>query len=171
MDARQFILSVLVNNEAGVLTRVSGLFARRSFNIDSLSVAVTQDPQLSRITIAATGDDYLRQQIVKQLEKLHDVRVVQVMDPERTVVRELMLIKIRATHEQRSRIQEAVSVFRAKVVDLSQDSMIVELTGEKSKIDAFFELLTPYEVTELCRTGMTAIGRSGYILHNDDKEC
>lgn len=164
MDAKQFILSVLVNNEAGVLTRVSGLFARRSFNIDSLSVAETQDPQLSRITIAATGDDYLRQQIVKQLEKLHDVRVVQVMDPERTVVRELMLIKIRASHEQRSRIQEAVSVFRAKVVDLSQDSMIVELTGEKNKVDAFFELLGAYEVTELCRTGMTAIGRNNYTL-------
>jgi len=167
MAVEKFILSVLVNNEAGVLTRVSGLFARRSFNIDSLSVAETQDPAISRITISATGDDYLKEQIVRQLEKLHDVKVVQVMDPERTVVRELVLIKISADHEERSHIQEAVTVFRAKVVDLAQDSMIVELTGEKSKIDAFLKFLEPYRVTELCRTGMTAIGRSDYILTRD----
>jgi acetolactate synthase-1/3 small subunit len=164
MAMEKFILSVLVNNEAGVLTRVSGLFARRSFNIDSLSVAETHDPKVSRITISATGDDYLKEQIVHQLEKLHDVLVVQVMDPERIVVRELVLIKISADHEERSHIQEAVAVFRAKVVDLAQDSMIVELTGEKSKIDAFLKFLEPYRVTELCRTGMTAIGRSDYIL-------
>lgn len=167
MAVEKFILSVLVNNDPGVLTRVSGLFARRSFNIDSLSVAETQDPKVSRITISATGDDYLKDQVVHQLEKLHDVKVVQVMDPERTVVRELMLIKISANHEERSHIQEAVGVFRAKVVDLAQDSMIVELTGEKSKIDAFLAFLTPYRVTELCRTGMTAIGRSDYILNRD----
>jgi acetolactate synthase-1/3 small subunit len=167
MAVEKFILSVLVNNEAGVLTRVSGLFARRSFNIDSLSVAETQDPKVSRITISATGDDYLKEQIVHQLEKLHDVKVVQVMNPERTVVRELVLIKISADHEERSHIQEAVTVFRAKVVDLAQDSMIVELTGEKSKIDAFLKFLEPYRVTELCRTGMTAIGRSDYILTRD----
>ena len=167
MAMEKFILSVLVNNEAGVLTRVSGLFARRSFNIDSLSVAETNDPKVSRITISATGDDYLKEQIVRQLEKLHDVKVVQMMDPERTVVRELMLIKVNADHEERSHIQEAVGVFRAKVIDLSQDSMIVELTGEKSKIDAFLKFLEPYRVTELCRTGMTAIGRSDYILNRD----
>lgn len=164
MAVEKFILSVLVNNEAGVLTRVSGLFARRSFNIDSLSVAETHDPTVSRITISATGDDYMKQQIVHQLEKLQDVLVVQIMDPERTVVRELVLIKISADHEERAHIQEAVNVFRAKVVDLAQESMIVELTGEKSKIDAFLKFLEPYRVTELCRTGMTAIGRGDYIL-------
>jgi acetolactate synthase-1/3 small subunit len=164
MAADRFILSVLVNNEAGVLTRVTGLFARRSFNIDSLSVAETQDVKTSRITISATGDAYMKEQIVRQLQKLHDVQVVKVMDPERIVVRELTLIKVTANHEERSHIQEAVAVFRAKVVDLSPDSMIVELTGEKSKIDAFLAFLSPYNVTELCRTGMTAIGRGDYIL-------
>ncbi len=138
---------MLVNNDPGVLTRVSGLFARRSFNIDSLSVAETQDPKISRITISATGDDYLKEQIVRHLEKLHDVKVVRVDGPGATVVRELMLIKVGANHEERNHIQEAVNVFRAKVVDLAQDSMIVELTGEKSKIDAFLNFLEPYRVT------------------------
>ena len=164
MHAEEFILSILVNNETGVLTRVSGLFARRGFNIDSLSVGETQDPRLSRITIRARGDDRTKEQIIQQLRKLHDVRAVDMMDMERTVVRELMLVKIYADHEQRPQIQEAVGVFRAKVVDLSLSSMIVELTGEKSKLDAFLAFLAPYEISELCRTGTTAIGRGDYIL-------
>lgn len=171
MFDEKFVLSMLVNNEAGVLTRVSGLFARRSFNIDSLSVGETEKSNVSRITIVATGNVHTKEQIIKQLEKLHDVYVVQLMDLEKTVVRELTLIKIYADHDERSHIQEAVGVFRAKVVDLSPYSMTVELTGENSKLNAFLAFLKPNSLTELCRTGITAIGRGDYILSkNFEKE-
>jgi len=160
----RFLLSVLVNNEAGVLTRVSGLFARRSFNIDSLSVGETDDPHISRINIAANGDDNFKDQVVLQLSKLHDVKVVELMDLSKTVTRELMLIKVMADLESRNQIFQAVEVFRAKVIDLAADSLSVEITGEPSKLNAFIEYLRPFGIAELCRTGVTAIGRGNYIL-------
>ena len=137
-----------------------------------MSVGETEDSTVSRITILATGDEYIKDQIIKQIGKLHDVKVVELMEPQKTVVRELMLIKIHADHEERSAIQEAVSVFRAKVVDLSTSSMTVEITGEKDKLDAFLAFLHPYKVSELCRTGITAIGRDDYILtpNNDENK-
>ena len=110
-----------MNNESGVLTRVSGLFARRAFNIDSLSVGVTDDPHISRITISAKGDDYVKTQIVRQLEKLHDVKIVELMPPNKTVMRELVLIKLNIAQKSRAGLMEAVAVFRAKVVDLNND--------------------------------------------------
>ncbi len=170
VEKDHFLLSMLVNNEAGVLTRVSGLFARRGFNIDSLSVGETENPGISRITIMANGDDYFKDQVVLQLEKLHDVKIVELMDMSRTVMRELLLVKFKAEQGSHSKILEAVSIFRAKVVDLSATSISVEITGEKTKLDAFIEYLTPYGISELCRTGVTAIGRGNYILKQNNNE-
>ncbi len=169
MNPDEFILSILVNNEAGVLTRVSGLFARRAFNIDSLSVGVTDNPQISRITIVARGDEYVKSQIVRQLEKLHDVKIVELMPPSSTVMRELVLIKLNISQELRVGLMEAVSVFRAKVVDLNNDSVTLEITGERSKCDAFIEYLRPLGIAELCRTGLTAISRGRKILKPDSQ--
>jgi acetolactate synthase-1/3 small subunit len=154
-----FILSLIVRNEAGVLTRVSGMFERRRFNIDSLSGGETLDPKTSRITIAARGDEHTQDQICKQLEKLHDVLIIQKMNENSTVVRELLLIKVNVAQGERSEILEAISIFRAKVVDLTQTSLTVEITGERSKCDAFVEYLKPFGIAELCRTGTTAISR------------
>lgn len=170
MESGKFILSMLVSNESGVLTRISGLFARRGFNIDSLSVGETQDSHVSRVTISANGDGYVREQIVRQLEKLHDVKVVELMDLDRTVVRELLLVKVRAAPDTRSQALDAVTVFRAKVIDLAPDTMTMELTGEKAKLDAFITFLEPFGIIELCRTGVTAIGRNGYVLTQKEKE-
>ena len=161
---------MLVKNEAGVLTRISGLFARRGFNIDSLSVGETQDHLTSRITILATGDAYIREQIVRQLEKLYDVKVVELMDVDKTVARELLLVKVTASKDTRSQVLEAVTVFRAKVIDLTPETMTMELTGEKVKLDAFIAFLSPLGIIELCRTGVTAIGRGGYVLTSNNEE-
>ncbi|MCE5343101.1 MAG: acetolactate synthase small subunit [Eubacteriales bacterium] len=170
MESGRLILSMLVNNESGVLTRISGLFARRGFNIDSLSVGETQNPRVSRVTIQAAGDEYVREQIVHQLEKLHDVLVVVPMDLTQTVVRELLLVKVRAAPDTRGQVLDAVTVFRAKVIDLTPTTMTMELTGEMSKLDAFIAFLTPLGIIEVCRTGVTAIGRGEYMLTKNEEE-
>ncbi|MFA6815219.1 MAG: acetolactate synthase small subunit [Lentisphaeria bacterium] len=167
MNSDEFILSMLVNNESGVLTRVSGLFARRAFNIDSLSVGVTAEPSISRITITARGDDYVKNQIMRQLEKLQDVKVVEMMPRDTTVMRELFLIKLNITQKERAGLMEAVAVFRAKVVDLNNDSVTFEITGECSKCNAFVEYLRPFGIAELCCTGLTAISRGCKTLTMD----
>lgn len=161
----KIILSLLVKNESGVLTRISGLFGRRGYNIDSLSVGETDNPQISRITVLATGDEYVKDQILKQLEKLHDVIIVEAMDNEHIVTRELLLIKVNVAQGARSELLEAVSIFRAKVVDLTPTSLTVEITGERSKCEAFVEYLRPFGIAELCRTGITAISRGSGTLH------
>ncbi|MFH1513298.1 MAG: acetolactate synthase small subunit [Bacillota bacterium] len=161
---KKLVLSLLVNNEAGVLTRVSGLFARRGFNISSLSVGETQNPQFSRITIQAMGDEYVRSQLVQQLRKLHDVKVVENMDLDKTVCRELMMIKVCAGSDTRSLVLEGANVFRAKVCDLTPKTVTMELTGDTDKLDAFITFLKPFEIIETCRTGITAIGRGEYML-------
>jgi len=168
MEKGQFIVSLLVANHSGVLTRVSSLFSRRAFNIDSLTVGVTEDPALSRITIVSRGDAYLKDQIVKQLQKLVDVKKVQLMDTHRIVVRELLIIKIRTKKGQLSEIMEAVNAYRAGVVDLSPESMLIEITGEPTKLSAFMEYIKPYGIIEVCRTGPTAIGRGTYCLKNEN---
>ena len=166
----KFTLSILVNNEAGVLTRVSGLFGRRGYNIDSLSVGETEDPALARMTILSRGDVATRDQIIKQLQKLIDVKAVQLMEPDNMVARELMLIKVNAELATRAQIHQVVDVFRAKVVDLSTSSMTIEITGEKTKLDAFISNLVPYGILELCRTGITAIGRNSARLNDIESE-
>jgi acetolactate synthase-1/3 small subunit len=167
MQSQQFIVSLLVNNHSGVLTRVSSLFARRAFNIDSLTVGETEDPALSRMTIVCCGDEYMEDQIVKQLQKLQDVRKVQLMQSDKVVVRELMIVKVRLEKGLLPELMEAVNAYRANVVDLSPDSMSIEITGETIKLNAFLDYMRQYSIIEMARTGPTAIGRSTYCLEND----
>lgn len=165
----KFILSVLVTNQYGVLMRVSSLFARRGFNIDSLTVGETEDRRYSRITIASVGDDATREQIIKQLAKLHDVIKIDIMPPESTVIRELMLIKLKTDNKTRNEILDAVNVFRCKVVDFTHGEMCIEMTGQSSKIDAFIEFVAPYGIIEMCRTGVVAIARgSGSLMDKEE---
>jgi len=167
MEKAKFIVSLMVNNHSGVLTRVSALFARRGFNIDSLTVGVTMDPKISRITIVSHGDDNIKTQLVRQLEKLVDVTCIQLLDKERIVVRELLIVKLHMEKEKLAEIMEAVNAYRASVVDLSPNSMMVEITGEPNKLNAFLAYVSPYGILEICRTGPTAIGRSTYCLACD----
>ncbi len=160
----QYVIGVIVSNVSGVLSRVSGMFTRRGFNIDSLTVGETESSSFSRITIAFHGDEYLKDRILLQLRKLHDVREVEVLDRHETVVRELLLIKVRNTPQSRQDIMTAVEIFRSKIVDYSPTALVCELTGETSKIDAFIELLKPYGIMEMCRTGLVAIERGENCL-------
>lgn len=167
MQNHQFIVSLLVSNQSGVLTRVSSLFSRRAFNIDSLTVGETDDTTLSRMTIVSWGDDYMKDQIVKQLQKLQDVKKVQLMQSDKIVVRELMIIKVRLEKGMLPELMEAVNAYRATVVDLSPASMAIEITGETIKLNAFLDYMKQYSIIEMVRTGPTAIGRSTYCLEND----
>ncbi|MBR6792714.1 MAG: acetolactate synthase small subunit [Ruminococcus sp.] len=162
--SKKFIIAVLVSNVSGVLSRVSGMFTRRSFNIDSLTVGETESNKFSRITIAFHGDEYIKEQIVKQLQKLQEVKEVEVLDRHETVIRELLLIKVRNSPESRQDIMTAVEIFRSKIVDYSPTALCCELTGESAKIDAFVELLKPYGIIEMCRTGIVAIERGENCL-------
>ncbi|MDR1465781.1 MAG: acetolactate synthase small subunit [Oscillospiraceae bacterium] len=153
------VLSVLVDNHAGVLARISSLFGRRGFNIDSLSVSATDDPGLSRITIVVSGEGAELDQILKQTEKLLETRAVFLVEPAMGVLRELLLVKVGADETTRSALREIAAVYKAKIIDLSPGSMIFELTGEPEKIDAFLGMLCSYPVLELCRTGITALQR------------
>lgn len=167
MGEHKFLLSMLVKNESGVLTRISGMFARRGYNIDSLSVGETDDAAVSRMTVMATGDEYMKEQVFKQLEKLHDVVIVKILDMPSTVMRELMMIKVNVAQGERSEILEAISIFRAKVVDLTPTSLTVEITGERNKCEAFVEYLKPFGIAELCRTGITAMERGSDTLADE----
>lgn len=162
--AKQYIIGVMVSNIAGVLSRVSGMFTRRGFNIDSLTVGETESSEFSRITIAFHGDDEIKDRIIRQLDKLHDVKAVEVLDRHETVTRELLLIKVRNNPEIRQDIMTAVEIFRSKIVDYSPSSLTIELTGEVTKIDAFIELVKPYGIMEMCRTGIVAIERGENCL-------
>lgn len=153
------ILSILVDNSAGVLSRVAGLFSRRGYNIDSLTVGETADPRFSRMTVVATGDDQVLEQITKQLSKLVDVRDIKVLKPDQSVNRELMLIKVRVNTEQRANVIAVSRIFRANIIDVGPRSLIIELIGSQSKLDAFIKLLEGYEILELARTGMTGLSR------------
>ena len=153
------VLSVLVDNHAGVLARISSLFGRRGFNIDSLSVAATDNPALSRITIVTEGDEAELEQIIRQTEKLTETRAAFPVEPGLGVLRELLLVKVGADETTRAALREIALIYKAKIIDLSPGSMIFELTGEPEKIDAYLGMLTEYPVLELCRTGITALGR------------
>ena len=161
---QQYVIGVIVANVSGVLSRVSGMFTRRGFNIDSLTVGETESSGFSRITIAFHGDEDIKERILQQLQKLHDVREVEVLDSKDTVIRELLLIKIRNTPQTRQDIMTAVEIFRSKIVDYSPTALICELTGETSKIDAFIELMKPFGIMEMCRTGIVAIERGNNCL-------
>ncbi len=158
------ILSLLVDNTAGVLSRISGLFSRRGYNIDSLSAGVTADERFTRLTVVCSGDVLILEQITKQLAKLVDVRDIKVLEPEDSVSRELVLVKVSAKPEQRQGIISIADIFRAKVIDVSKDSMIIEMTGTKSKLEAFIDLLDDYEILELARTGITGLSRGTHNI-------
>ena len=160
------VLSVLVDNRAGVLARITSLFGRRGFNIDSLSVAATDNPALSRITIVTEGDEAELDQIMRQTEKLLETRAAFLVEPAAGVLRELLLVKVGADELTRAHLREIALIYKAKIIDLSPGSMIFELTGEPEKIDAYLEMLRDYPILEMCRTGVTALGRGepGYRL-------
>jgi len=158
------ILSVLVENHAGVLSRVAGLFSRRGFNIDSLAVGVTEDPNVSRMTIVVDGDDYTVEQVTKQLSKLIDVIKIRQLSPSDSVSRELALIKVNATSATRSEIIQIVNIFRAKIVDVSKNTLTIEMTGSEDKIEAFEEMLKQFGIREIVRTGMIAIERGNQVI-------
>ena len=153
------VYSLLVDNNPGVLSRISGLFSRRGYNIDSITAGVTADPRFTRITIVASGDELILSQIEKQVRKLEDVIEIKVLDPEDSVYRELIMVKIRADRAERAEIISVADIFRAKIVDVEKESLIVELTGTQSKLDAFLNLLEGYEILELARTGITGLNR------------
>lgn len=153
------VFQLLVDNTSGVLSRISGLFSRRGYNIESITAGYTANPKYSRITIVTNGDDEILDQIEKQVAKLVDVVDVKVLEPDSSVYRELVLIKVRANHENRRNIIEISNLFRTRIIDTSPDSLIIELTGETGKIDAFITMLGDFEILEIARTGITGLGR------------
>jgi acetolactate synthase-1/3 small subunit len=161
---KRYVISVLVENHSGVLSRVSGLFSRRGYNIDSLTVGVTENSELSRMTIVVRGDEYILEQIEKQLAKLVEVVSIKQCDSASTVVRELALIKVRAEGVARAAIIETANIFRARIVDVGVDSLVIEATGSEGKIAGLIRLLEPFGIMELVRTGLTAMDRGSAIL-------
>ena len=153
------VFQLLVDNTSGVLSRISGLFSRRGYNIESITAGYTANPKYSRITIVTNGDDEILDQIEKQVAKLVDVVDVKVLEPDSSVYRELVLIKVRANHENRRNIIEISNLFRTRIIDTSPDSLIIELTGETAKINAFITMLSDFEILEIARTGITGLGR------------
>jgi acetolactate synthase-1/3 small subunit len=154
-------LSVLVENKAGLLVRVAGLFARRGFNIDSLAVGPTEHEEISRMTIVVNCEDRPLEQVTKQLNRLVNVLKIVELEQTASVQRELLLVKVRADLETRSRVLETVALFRAKVVDVATDAVTVEATGNKEKLDALIRVLQPFGIKELVQSGMVAVGRGG----------
>jgi len=152
-------LSVLVENKPGVLARIASLFSRRGFNIDSLAVGPTEHPEISRMTIAVNVESLPLEQVTKQLNKLINVLKIVELDPAISVQRELLLVKVRADAESRSHVLETVQLFRAKVIDVSPDSVTIEATGSADKLEALLRMLEPFGVKELVQSGMVAIGR------------
>ncbi len=162
---RRRVISLLVDNQSGVLARVSSLFNRRGFNIDSLTVSATNDPAISRITVTTHGNDRDIDQLILQTERLEVSRQVFELVPENSLQRELLLLKVACDTRQRAELREIASIYKSKIIDLSPDSMVFELTGKPEKIDAFLKMFTGYEILELCRTGVTALERGGKHEH------
>lgn len=166
MDKKnQFVIAVYVDNQFGVLTRVTSMFTRRGFNIDALTVGETESPAYSRITISLSGDGYAREQLINQLRKLYNVKKVEVLE-EDCIKRELMLIKVKNCSESRSDVLAAVDVYRAKVIDYTTEGLCIEITGDPTKIDAFVKLMMPFGILEMCRTGIVALERGSNTLLN-----
>ncbi len=156
---RRQVLSILVENTPGVLSHVSGLFSRRGFNIDSFSAGVTADPRFTRMTVVASGDKLILEQIQKQLAKLEDVIDIKILEPGKSVTREFMLVKITAHDVDRQNVLSITEIFKGRVVDVTHDSMVIEVTGKQDKLAAFLDMLADYEILELARTGLTGLTR------------
>ncbi|HKK96484.1 MAG TPA: acetolactate synthase small subunit [Anaerovoracaceae bacterium] len=159
MQIKKEVVSVFVQNQANVLTRVVSLFGRRGYNIDSLTVSATNNPEISRITIVFNVTDSSLKQILTQTEKLEVVEDTFVLESENSVYRELLLVKVEAKDDNRGKIKEIVEIYRGKIIDLSQESMIIELTGVTEKIDGLLKLLEKYKILDVCRTGVTGLSR------------
>ena len=155
------VLSLLVEDKPGLLTRVAGLFARRGFNIESLAVGASEIPGLSRITVVVDVEELPLEQVTKQLNKLVNVIKIVELDPAQSVTREHMLIKVRVDNTTRSQVLEAVSLFRANIVDVATDALVIEATGDSGKIQALLRILEPYGIKEIAQSGLLAIGRGG----------
>ena len=154
---RSQVFSLLVDNNSGVLSRISGLFSRRGYSIDSITAGMPADPRFTRITIVSSGDEQILSQIEKQLRKLEDVVDIKALKAEESVCRELIMVKLRANAAQRGEIISVADIFRAKVVDVSKDNLMIELTGNVNKIEAFINLISDFGVIEIVRTGITGL--------------
>ncbi len=164
------VLSVLVQNQPGVLVRVASMFSRREFNIDSLAVGVTQLPEYSRMTVVVHGEQAIISQMIKQLEKLVEVVAVQILPAQSSVTRGMTLLKVNAEGETRAEILKMAEIFRAKVVDAQKATLILEITGDDGKIDAFTELLEPYGILETIRTGLIGLERGEHTIYKQYEE-
>jgi acetolactate synthase-1/3 small subunit len=164
VNVKQHVVSALVENRAGTLSRVSGLFSRRGFNIDSLTVGETEDGSISRMTIAVSGEDNVLEQIIKQLGKLVDVIAVRELEPESCIRREIMLVKIKAGETSRPAVIEIAGIFRSRVIDVSPSTITIEATGDIEKLNGLLLLLRPYGILELARTGLVALERGSLVL-------
>ncbi len=156
---RRQVYSLLVDNNPGVLSRIAGLFSRRGYSIDSITAGVTADSRVTRITVVSSGDELILSQIEKQVRKLEDVREIKLLKDDEAVYRELIMVKVRADAKQRPEVLSIADIFRAKIVDVERESMMIELTGDQSKLEAFLNLLDGYEILELARTGITGLSR------------
>ena len=162
----RIIVALYVENISGVLTRVSSMFTRRGYNIDTLSVGETENRAYSRMTITISGTDADKLQVVNQLSKLHSVKKVEILDEEHCVRRELMLVKVRVESSNRQDILAATNIFRGNVIDYSKDAVTIEVTGEASKLDAFLMVMEPFGIIETARTGLAALERGEMSLVN-----
>lgn len=159
MEKKKVVISLIVDNQSNVLTRISSLFGRRGFNIDSLTVSATETPEVSRVTVVFDTTSQSLDQIIAQTEKLEVVRRIVVLDKETSLYRELLMVKVRIDKAERASLLEICDIYRARVVDLSKNSMIVELTGAPDKVDGFMDMISCYDIAEVCRTGITGIER------------
>lgn len=157
-------IAVIMENKSGVLTRIAGLFSRRSFNIESLSVGATDHPEYSRMTLTVEGDDDVLEQVTKQLSKLINVIRVSELAPDESVERELAVIKVNADKDSRGEIMQIVDIFRANIIDVSARSMIIEVTGDSQKVDAIVHMLRQYGIKELARTGKVSMVRGTKVI-------
>ena len=164
------VFSMLVENSSGVLSRIAGLYSRRGYNIDSITAGVTADPKFTRITIVARGDEIILEQIEKQLLKLVDVVDIKRLDPDSSVCRELVLLKVLCNEQNRQNIISIADIFRAKIVDVSIESLASELVGSQTKIEAFIRMLQGVEILELARTGITGLSRGTFDVKIPDKD-
>ena len=165
MESKRRVISLLVDNQSGVLARVSNLFCRRGFNIDSLTVSATNDPTVSRITVAVSGTEKELNQLILQTERLEVTRQVFVLNHENALERELLLLKVESDVHNRTELREIACIYKAKIIDLSPDSMVFELIGRPDKLDAFLKMFEGYNILEQCRTGVTALERGGMHQH------
>ena len=160
------VIAAYVENKYGVIARITGLFLRKGFNIDSVTCGETEDPRYSRVTIALNGDDFVSNQLINQLKKLYNVKKVKLLKAESSVECELMLIKVKDTEQNRNEVKTATEIYKTKIIDCTTETMCVEVTGKPNEIDAFIELMRPLGIIEMCRTGVVALERGNKTIEN-----